>query len=218
MARLHDVFRITTSWRQAGQECRTTFHYRAVQNSADANTPGELSQLILDWTSRYLNAWLDDAEPGIVVDDTIMTQVEGEGPPYFSTIDHTLIGAGNGDALPGFVSLPIYCNTGLSGRTRRGRIHIGGWHEDNQSEGTLTAAGTSWIDGIVTGLENLITDAASFRNYRPCVWSRTEFERAILTGGMDYLDAVVHASPLITGFSAGSVLGTLYSRRIGIGI
>lgn len=84
----------------------------------------------------------------------------------------SLTGAQAGEALPPQCAFVITLRTGIAGRSRRGRLYIGGHIEANESNGVFAGATVTGMQGWADGLVALAGAGGTSPDWRWGVWSK----------------------------------------------
>jgi hypothetical protein len=136
---------------------------------------------------------------------------------YGRSHDLNQTGQVTGVKLPGFVAAPIFLNTPYAGRSRRGRFHFGGIVEAWQDAGVLLTPG---LNALETVRDAIVSSMTTGLYWRGIIYSRTIAVQAGLEpiGPVPQNPGEVGSpwAPVESG-TVSPVLGSMYSRRIGIG-
>lgn len=135
-----------------GQIGENTFH---VQNTEafTANSLGVLAAAFASWYTGHWNARVSGTTSLTKVRCTDLTSQYAPGVEY--TTGLPVNGNLTGNGLPNNVSVSIKFNTGLRGRSYRGRIYALGLTDNAVNGNTVQSA---WASGAITALETLVSE------------------------------------------------------------
>lgn len=138
-----------------------------VSNTLHVLDPGSLptdTDRAVYVTSRAIRAWVDNmlAEQSREI-SLRRVRVRHLGEQSGADLETEVPGGANGnqtiDSLPGNVAFAVSLRTGLSGRSRRGRIYISGLPENGVTGNTLTGPYRGGLTAAVRGLiDDLVAD------------------------------------------------------------
>ena len=114
-----------------------------------------------------------------------------------------------GGSLPPANALVVRIGTGLAGRTRRGRIFLGGVQKDLQGAGVLTANGIIAYGIFLTAMRNQFGGPATPSGFQLGVFSRKRYD--ILSNPFDDYWKPATVLAIVSG------LTTMRSRKVGSG-
>jgi hypothetical protein len=213
----NDLFRSTITWRMANQLCANVWHWRAITSAGTSTEINQFLNGILSKMALFAGAIATNVHESIVFEQSSVVTVHGANMAYGRSLDLNINGVRQGDLLPGFVAAPLFWNTSFAGRSRRGRSHIGGWLETDQDAGILESSALTRLEDIrdaVLGQRNI---GAS----QLVIYSRKIAEDIGLPSVGQPVPPTAGAigSPWapVEDATTSLVLGSMYSRRIGIG-
>jgi hypothetical protein len=213
-----DIYRTTIHWEMAGQRCVNVLHFRAQQAAATSLSWNPMLDQLM---ARVVNIAIglgQIAHESVMYDRIETVAIHAGAGAHARTHDLNMTGNRSGELLPGFVALPIYLQTALAGRSRRGRLHAGGWTEADQDAGVLTSAALTAAGTLRDVIVNNMTTTTG--GWQGIIYSRKIAQEAGI-GPFDITPQPggesLNPTALVTGGHTGAILGSMYSRKIGRG-
>jgi hypothetical protein len=233
----NDVHQFAIRQTIAGQMLVNTYHVRQENVTGDLNQAEaqEIADRLKEacrgrqhsalsyvtWSARQVRG-------AGVVRDAEDCSITG-GSLFEGTFTGTLTGAqtANGEALPPQDAQVVTALTGNAGRSKRGRLYLGGLPENAQNAGTWLS---TWVTDLQTAMDALLIsfsaggEDANIMRYRLCVWSETlasgckpqanpPFTRVNVQPGNPSL-----ASADVIAYKVRSEVRAQRRRQVGVGI
>jgi hypothetical protein len=213
----NDLFRGTLNWRMANQRCANVFHFRADTLASGTTGVNQMLGGMMSKLAVIAGAITTNVHESIIMESANLVTIHGGTSAYARQQDLNTNGLRQGDLLPGFVAAPIFWGTDYAGRSRRGRTHVGGWLEEDQDAGVLETAALDRLEFI----RDAVLGQVSSGTNTMVVYSR----KIAVDTGLPAVGQPVPSNPddIATPWAPiqsgvlSPVLGSMYSRRIGIG-
>jgi hypothetical protein len=214
---INDIYRASMNYTMDGQQCYNVMNFR---NLTQASTPISIGQKMDTLHTHflgYVQAFREFIPPAMQINNIVYSFVQGVGVARGWERSINLPGAGPAGAkLPGFAAAVINTSTGLYGRSRRGRVHVGGIRDDLTDVGRLNGAGLAALEPVRAAVAAMGTTGTQ--------WRLVVYSRRIALGcpdcgpgGAPVPPAPTDAWADVESASISPILGTMYSRRIGVG-
>jgi hypothetical protein len=209
-AAIGDVYQLVMKARYNGQEHSNVNHFSAMANIADVETT---------LVAVMVQCFIDNILPSLATDFQLIETrwkkvAPALGPENIYTPAGAPIPGAGGAGLPSFSSVVVSIRTLLGGRTKRGRMYLGGIPEagtDGSSiDGTTGFAGAlaNWLGCIA---QNFIAPGGlpGSNQWQMQVYSRKE--------GGSHLPYGVNGFTPVNHLVLNTLLGTTRSRKVGRG-
>lgn len=198
-----------------GQLTQTAFHFRGADSSPASTVQAEITNLYNDflanvvpayklfcnqqWTAKSLFVVQLTARPGVIIDQPLSGG-----------------GAQTGDSLPSYCAGVLSLRTGLTGRSRVGRLYIPGVSEELSSTSRLEASYLSLLQQLGAVLTNRYGASGTSTSGRFGVFSR-KLGVTRVGGLVPYLDYSINGWTQVTSTIARNVVGTQRKRLLAKG-
>lgn len=207
---LDSVYRLRTIGTLRGQRVEFGVHLQQVSASGGpedmlASWAATIMPLVVAATGAEVN-W-----DGLIASDT--SEAGDESVDLGLTQPNP--GAITGDTMPGQNAVVIQLRTGTKGRRRRGRFFLPGLVETGHTNGRITGAQQTAIQGLAQGLINTYGPAGSETNYRLVVYSPEVLTFAPPKPKKPRPGTIITR---ITGTNIDEVVRTQRRRSIGTGV
>lgn len=195
-----------------GQICQNGFYFvnRGIVNDDEATLASHANALRASFETRMLTDFLIFWNNQVSVNSIHVSTIVPHLGPVHETIYETFTGFQTDEALPSYCSAVLSLRSGLGGKSRRGRLYIGGLSENDTNTGRLGP--DSFAQLVVIGNKLIANYGATGSDtlFRFVIYSRL-LGPSRVNGG-----PIVGVTP-VTHCNARLILGTQRHRLIGVG-
>lgn len=199
-----------------GQATETSFWFKGADTSTWTTVQNELASLRADFLTNIVPAYKLFCNQNWSAKTMLSIQMTSV-PGIF--IDDVLTGGGTqtGDSLPSFCAGLLSLRTGLTGRSRVGRIYVPGVSEDLSSNSRLEGAYTSVLQSLGSTLLARYGPSGSFAHCRIGVFSR-KLGAVRNPGPPPSISYNLSGWTQVTSFIARNEVATMRKRKLAHGI
>jgi hypothetical protein len=217
MIQVGDIYRVALNYEVQGQQCFNVFHIRSTQAALSEAAIQSGLTAVGTKVNAIVDAWIPHVQPEVVFLGGGVSGIMGQHP-HMGLFDIGKAGTAAADEeMPTFCAAVIHISTGLAGRRRRGRMHIGGLSDGHVDASHISEAGVTMLTAIRAAYLTQFGSGASL--WRLGVYSRTtHMEEMEAAGGNPVLPDNSTAWADAIGLGINEIIGTMYSRKVGVGV
>lgn len=205
------LYRVIITGELHGQQTMNLFHFRGADSSPASTITAEITNLYNDFNTNVIPAYKLCICQEWQAKSLKVVQLTAN-PGAF--IDQVLVGNGaqTGDSLPSHDAGVLSFRTGLTGRTRAGRIYVPGVPEDNSASSRYEVGLLSVVQSLGTLLVNRYGPTGTSSSGRFGVFSR---KMGVIRhpGPPPWLEYTLTGWTQITAAIARPELGTMRKRK-----